>query len=126
MRTNRKAIILFVVLLFALGACVSAEKGGKSLSEMTPKEKATWFMGIYNSQARDYKAMVARKDLTNEQKDILRKKKSIMTEVWPLINTYIAYVDTGAVVTKTVEDEIIGLVNDLTSLVLPVMVEEGG
>ena len=98
----------------------------KSIEEMTPKERATFFMGIYNAQARDYKAQVKRANLTNEQKEVLRQKKKIMSQVWPMINTYNAYVDSGAVPTKAVEDQIITLINDLTSLVLPHVAGEGG
>lgn len=116
--------IMFCVLFIM--SCVSTQNGGtKSLSEMNPKERATWMMGIYNSQARDYKAMVARPDLTNEQKDTLRKKKAVLSQVWPLIKTYTAYVDSGATPTKDVEDQIITLINDLTALAIPVVTEGG-
>jgi hypothetical protein len=123
---NVKWMVIILYVLF-LAACVtSGQKDGlKSFSEMTHKERATWMMGIYNSQARDYKAMVARTDLTNEQKDILRKKKSIMTQVWPMINTYTTYINSGAVPTKEVEDQIIKLINDLTALAMPVITEGG-
>lgn len=120
--------MVILLYVFFLTACVTAgqkDDGLKSFSEMTHKERATWMMGIYNSQARDYKAMVARADLTNEQKDILRKKKSIMTQVWPMINTYTKYIDSGAAPTKEVEDDILKLINDLTALALPVITEGG-
>lgn len=119
MMQRRIRLSFVVVCLFFLMGCVTpGGEGPKPLSEMTPKEKATWMMGIYNAQARDYKAMVARPDLTNEQKEVLRKKKDVMTQVWPMINTYNAYVDSGAVVNKSTEDQIIKLINDLTAMVM--------
>ncbi len=128
MRRLRKAEYMFLILLAVvfLVSCVTTnqDKGLKSFSDMSHKERATWMMGIYNSQARDYKAMVARTDLTNAQKDILRKKKAALTQVYPLISTYTTYIDSGAIPTRQVEDEILQLITDLTSFVVPQL--EGG
>lgn len=123
--TSRAFVILLFILFFAFGCIPQAgkEAGVKPLSEMTPKEKATWMMGVYNAQAADYKAMVVRTDLTDDQKVVLRQKKEIAVQVWPLINTYRTYVNAGAVPTREVEDQIIALINDLTVLVLPHVVE---
>lgn len=117
---QRKGMFVFVVILMIfLFSCVPGQKSDlKSISDMTPKERVTWMLSVYNSQTRDYKAMVAKTDLTNEQKEVLRKKKAIMIQVYPMINTYTTYVDSGAVPTKEVEDQIIDLINDLTGLVL--------
>ena len=123
-RRNLLVVVLFC-FVFVLGMTIScipqAGKGDgmKTIAEMTPKERATWMFGVYNSQARDYKQMVKRTDLTNDQKQVLREKKKIAQKVWPLINTYRTYVNSGAVPTREVEDEIIGLINDLTALALP-------
>ncbi len=125
MRRLRKAEYMFLILLavvFLVSCVTDQDKGLKSFADMSHKERATWMMGIYNSQARDYKAMVARPDLTNAQKDILRKKKAALTEVYPLISTYTTYIESGAIPTKIVEDEILKIINDLTTLVLPQMV----
>jgi len=114
-------LILLSVFLFSLSvSCIPQQgKGLKTIAEMSAQERASWFLGIYNSQDRDFRNMVARPDLTNEQKDILRKKKEIMTRVYPMIKTYNTYVDSGAVPTKAVEDQIVQLINDLTALVVP-------
>lgn len=116
---------LAIMLMVSYGCIPQAGKGQgiKPLSEMTPKEKVTWMMSVYSAQAEDYKRMVQRPDLTNEQKAMLRNKKDIAKRVWPLINTYRTYVNAGAVPTREVEAEIIGLINDLTVLVLPFVSE---
>jgi len=115
----RKSIYLIVVafLLVSFG-CMHKEGSLKPVSEMTPKEKATFFMSVYNSQAEDYKAMVAKPSLTNEQKQVLREKKKVLTQVYPLIKTYTSYVDAGAVPTPEVEASITNLINQLTSTAL--------
>ena len=120
------ALLCFtLVLVIAFGCIPQAGKGQgiKLLSEMEPKEKATWMLSVYNSQAKDYKRMVQRPDLTNDQKAMLRNKKDIAKKLWPLINTYRTYVNSGAVPTREVEDQIVGLINDLTVLVLPYVSE---
>lgn len=118
-------LCLAVMLAISFSCIPQAGKGQgiKPLSEMTPKEKATWMMSVYSAQAEDYKRMVKRSDLTNAQKAILRNKKDVAKRVWPLINTYRTYVNAGAVPTREVEDEIIGLINDLTVLILPYVSE---
>jgi len=126
--TERNTVFLLMVLLvllvaFLVGCAGFMQQTGdlKSIDDMTPKERATWFTSVYNSQDRDYRAMVARSDLTTEQKHILRKKKAIMTQLYPMIQTYNLYIESGAVPTKEVEDRIIEMINNLTSLVLPLL-----
>lgn len=113
---------LTIICVMFLVAC--ATNGVKSLDDMTHKERATWMMGVYNSQARDYKAMVARPDLADSQKEMLRQKKALLTQLWPMVNTYTTYVDSGVVPTREVEDQIIKIINDLAALALPAA--EGG
>lgn len=129
-RFKRNCLIVSLVcfaLVFAVSlSCIpQAGKGEaiKPLSEMMPKEKATWMMSVYSSQAKDYKRMVKVPNLTNEQKAILRNKKVVAQKLWPLINSYRTYVNAGAVPTQEVEAEIIGLINDLTILILPYITE---
>ena len=114
------AIILCVLFLYS---CASIE-GMKTFDEMNPKERATWMMGVYNSQADDYKKMVRRPDLTNSQKEVLRLKKGMLERLWPMINTYTVYVDNGALPTREVEEGILQIINDMTAIVVPAL--EGG
>ena len=113
--------ILLIILAFLAGCITLNVNKPKPISEMTPKERGAWFLGVYNSQDKDYRNMVGRLDLTNDQKKVLRDKKKIMTKVYPMIKTYNTYIDSGAVPTKEVEDQIIQLINDLTGLVVPML-----
>lgn len=107
---------LAVVLLMAVVAC--ATNGMKSFGDMSHKERAAFFMSVYNSQADDYKIMAANPALTEDQKKLLREKKKIMTQVYPLIGTYTAYVDAGTAPTPEVEQQILTLINQLTATVI--------
>jgi len=113
--------VILIILTFLAGCLTLNINKPKLISEMTAKERGAWFLGVYNSQDKDYRNMVARSDLTNDQKRVLRDKKIIMTQVYPIIKTYNTYIDSGAVPTKEVEDQIIKLINNLTGLVVPML-----
>lgn len=89
----------------------------KPIAEMTPKEKATFFMSVYSDQAENYKTLVASPDLTDAQRDVMRTKKQIMTEVYPLIMLYSGYVDAGAVPDAAVETQIVDYLDRLARTV---------
>lgn len=89
----------------------------KSLDEMSPKEKATFMMSMYNKQYENYKQVAANPDLTEAQRTILRKKKSILTEVYPLIELYVSYVDSGAIPSAETEKQIITYLDEIAKLV---------
>lgn len=119
MKPNRSfvaVILLLVVALLAWG-CIPQNVKVKSISEMTPKEKATWMLSVYNKQFDDTMAMAQRTDLTEQQKEIVRKKKKILVEVKPYIKTYTTFVDAGGVPAQETEDKIIELLNDLVAQV---------
>lgn len=107
-------VIVFACLLLA--SCMHQPGTLKPIGDMTPKERATFFMGVYNAQAEDYKAMVAKPNLTEDQIKILHAKKKVLTEVYPLIKTHNVYVDNGAKPTAESEQAIMDLLNRLTSM----------
>lgn len=114
--TKRIVTLALLAMLFVFVGCAGMQ-GAKSITDMTPKEKSAWMMKVYNSSYEDYKVQAAMADsLTDEAKDILREKKKVLTEVWPLIKTYNGYVDTGAIPDKIIEEKIISLLNILLVL----------
>lgn len=112
---KRVSIALAIILVLFLVACAGQDV--KPVSEMTPKEKATWMLSMYNKQYDDYLVVAAKPDLTEAQKEVLRKKKKIMQEVYPLIELYSSYVEAGSVPTKETEAQIINYLNELATLV---------
>ena len=106
-------LLLLAVLPVFLFGC-PAVQGSKPISQMTPKEKVTWMMGVYNSQYKDYQIQAAQAEkLTPEAKDLLKKKKGALEKVYPLIKMYDGYVQTGALPDTEVEASIISLLNSL-------------
>lgn len=109
----RKLIIPIVILMFVIGCTQNI----KPISEMTPKEKATFFLSVYNDQAINYKTLASDPTLTEDQKVILRQKKKLMTEVYPLIFLYSSHVDSGEVPDHATEMAIINYLDRLGKMV---------
>ena len=86
---------------------------GKTLQEMSPKEKATWMMSIYNSQYDDYQLQVVRTDLTETERKVLRYKKEVFSEVFPAIELYAGYANSGVIPGDELETLIISRLNQL-------------
>jgi hypothetical protein len=106
------ALVVLLVIPAVFIGCPGA--GGRSFAEQSPKERATWMLGVYNAEYRDYMNVVARPDLSEEQKDLLKQKKQILTDLYPLIGLYSETVMTGAVVPdRGLEDQILALINQL-------------
>ena len=78
---------------------------------MTHKQRSAWMNGVYNAQHDDYLVAVAKPDLTEDERDILRNKKKRLTELWPLLMDYSHYADTGQAPPEAVEAQVIKLIN---------------
>lgn len=98
-------VVMMVLLLFLV--LPSCTKHSKAFQDMTSKEKATWMLSVYNAQYDDYKFQAARLDLDEVQKKLLRSKKEVFTEVYPLIMTYTGYVDSGVIPVPELETMIV-------------------
>ena len=112
MRRLQVSLVLVVAVLFLIGC----PQGMKSLDEMTPQEKAVWMLSVYNAQYDDYLFQVDKPDLTEDDKKILREKKEILKEVYPLIELYTGYVDSGVIPTLETETLIMQNIDRLLSM----------
>lgn len=110
---KRINVVVLIAFLLAVLGC-GGQSQIKPITEMAPKEKATWMLGVYNAQYKDYQQQAAMADsLTEEAREVMRAKKEILTKVYPLIKMYNGYVDTGVLPDKEVEEQIITLLNSL-------------
>ena len=121
-----KKIVLVIVLVIVLASCAVVPPGVKTVDQMNPQEKAVWMMGVYNSQYADYMSVngfalnaegsweeVREVNLTDEQKEVLRKKRQMLTDAYPLITTYEALVASGKVPDREAEQQIVDLLNQM-------------
>ena len=117
MFVRRAQLILVVLLAFLFSSgCAALLPGGEgtiSWNDMTPKQKATMMMGAYNTLYDNYKFQVAQPNLTEEQKGILKGKKEILTNVWPLIALYDSTVSVGNVPPAELEVQILNMIDQL-------------
>ena len=99
--------IRIIAILLSAMFVMSCAHGIKTLDEMNPKEKAVWMLSVYNAQYEDYKFQTARVDLNEDRKAVLRVKKQILTEVYPLISVYSGYAGSGIIPAVDLETAII-------------------
>lgn len=83
-------LTLMVLCILPLLAMTCTKEGKvKTYAEFTPEEKAYTFLASYNKAYNDYKVQVAKGTaLTEKEKATLRKKKELLTKVYPAIQAY--------------------------------------
>ena len=120
-RTRRMIAALVVTWITIAFICVmvpgcTANMSMKPWSEQTSKDRLVWMLGIYNAQDRDYRSMAALPSLTPAQVKVLKTKKEIMTQVYPLIDAYRVTVEAGGTPSAQTEQMILDLLNRLTTV----------
>ena len=104
------AIIVLCVLTFAACAGVRTEP------PLTAKQQASIWLGIYNAQYDDAMFVMSSPAATAAQKDIAKKKKEILTQVWPLLKIYVSAVDNNGTPTASDTAQLVELINKLTTM----------
>ena len=124
-------MFMTVLTLFMLQACVALNgEKMKTWSEMTPKEKVTMSYGTYNSQFTSYMTetgwmmningkweKITTPVLSEEQKNMLRKKKAILVKMWPMIKIYDSMTLGKAPYSAKTEADLYNLIEDIAGLV---------
>jgi len=101
---KKRIVFVMLAMMFIFSGCAGNQI--KPIQEWTPLEKATWFMSLYNSEYTSYQAQASAPFLTEEKKAVLRIKKQVLTEVYPLIMLYEQYVDDGKIPSEALENQI--------------------
>lgn len=125
MLRNRNSIVAIALMMALLVFTACPSGGGKSFSEMSPKEKSTYFYSFYNSQYADHMTQtghvmqadgtwkkISTPDLSQEQRDILNTKKKLLSEMYPLLGLFDSQIMSGAP-SRATEQQIMGLLNRL-------------
>jgi len=111
-------VVLFFLFLLSFYGCINKDA-------MSPKKLLTGIYDQYNTQYSDYMyqtgfvkeqgAWVKRSspELSETQKNVLRKKKDILVKVHPLIILYDNLINTGGDIPPTLMPQIITLLNQL-------------
>lgn len=107
-----KVSLAIILLAFVLVACATTP----APQSMTPKQQATVFLQTYNAVYDDTMSMATNPNATQAQKDMVVKKKAILTQVWPLLKAYTSIVDGGGTPTPESTAQLTNLINQLTTL----------
>jgi len=121
-RAKYLASLLIVFLLIGcaqLSSFLGTEKSFDQLwSESTPKGKMAIAFSIYNKQYEDYKVQAARTNLTEPEKKVLRQKKKILVDIYPLIQSLDIALAEGKPFDSGIEAILVGFLRQLTGRVL--------
>jgi antibiotic biosynthesis monooxygenase (ABM) superfamily enzyme len=110
-------MMILSLAIFAAYACAGCAQQVKTFYEMTPTERATFFMSVYSQQYDDYKFWQDQ-PLTEEQRKIMREKKRILTDVYPMIMAHNFLVDAGLTPPVEQAEAILVLINQLVLLMI--------
>jgi len=115
-----KRLIAFLVLaMMVLTGCAGTGLLAKPWENFTPKEKAIYFMDVYNGSVETYKADLAQWKLMppgegrNVVGDTLKARYAVFAEVHPLLLTYKRYAENGEVPMESIEQNIIRLIGKM-------------
>jgi len=111
---KRRIAVPVLMPFFATVLLSCAALDLKTWADRSSQEKAYSIMALYNQQYKDTMSMALAGDaLTDEQKDVVRTKKKILSKVYPLIMAYVEYIDHGAIPTVEMEAMILNYLNQL-------------
>ena len=113
----RKArwVVPLLLIVFVAG-CATFNLGLKPWSERSPKEKASYFMSIYNAQYNDTLSMASSATLTDAQRKVVRAKKDVLMKLWPAIQAYDTIAVHGGIPTQLDEQVILDYINRLATM----------
>ena len=103
-------LVLGVILVFVSCATFS---NVKPWAERTPKEKALSFLQMYNRQFDDTMRLASTPNITESQKEIVRTKKKLLTEMRTPLDIYSMAVIEGRIPSADLESKLILLVDKL-------------
>jgi hypothetical protein len=110
---KRFSPIIGMLMILALMACATT---GTTTKPLTAKQQAAVWMSIYNTTYDDTMAMAKNPKASPAQKEMVAKKKAILTKVWPLLKAYVAIIDAGGTPAAAQGTAITDLINELTNM----------
>lgn len=108
--------LLLIIMVLVLCGCPSVLSMGdavKLYKDMTPQEKVTYFMDVYNTQYEDYLIVSSQEGLTEDEKVLLRKEKKILIQLYDAINVYDAAIILAEGPSQDQEKVVLKFINDL-------------
>ena len=118
---NRKTFLILIVLAVALSAIGCATVNVKPMptdntAKLSTTGKAAMILSAYNSQALSTKNMSNRPNLTDAQKDLVRRKKAILVRMDSKVKAFGLIVKGGGVPSSSDEQELYSFIDELVAL----------
>jgi len=115
-------LIAAAFLLIAISCLMSGCVGINKLANMSPTERATWMMAIYNAEyelaQKQYETYVLDPDANPALLKVLKAKQTIFEKVYPLILCYVTAVRNGDEIDIHIEGLIIALLQELADPII--------
>ena len=105
-------IVMLVLALSFLSACTLFTQ----TKPLTAAQQASIWMIVYNATYDDTMAMAINPSATPAQKEMVAKKKAILTPLWPALKIYVAVVESGGTPSAESTAYIVDLINQLAAL----------
>ena len=83
---------------------------------LTPKQTVLWGTNVYIAQYKLYLQQAAREDLTEDQKEVLRVKKDILTDMEAIIKVCNDAIDINEAPPEDMTEDLYYLINRLLEL----------
>ena len=119
MKYHSRALLAILVLTVMAIGCANmpgAPQGAKNFTDMTSMEKSVFLMKTYNKQYDSYVQLYEKGNWTDTEKEVLRTKYEALKEVYPFIDMYSGYAESGAVPPESTEQAAIAALNKLLGL----------
>jgi len=113
---KRRLALLLILFMFALASCAGMQGDVKSFTDMTPKEKATFVMSVYNKQYDSYLTLYKKGDWTDQEKEVLKVKYELLGEMETYTKLYTGYAETGVAAPAETEEALLALIDKLLAL----------
>lgn len=110
---------VFVVAAAIVALLAGCANNGKSITSMSPKEKAAFAMSMYNSAFDDYKfqfEQMSADGLDGAEKSFLEGYLKTLEKAYRAIGVYNNYAASGTVATPEAEAAMVAAVRELTAL----------
>jgi len=102
----KRVATVILVFAFVISACATMNIGDVPFAKWSPKQKANFFMTMWESQKVTYDMMGEMTDKPADLMEVLQVKYQILEKSRIPVRTYVNIVKTGGVPDQSSEDEI--------------------
>jgi hypothetical protein len=112
----QRATIVLVLVVFLAGCSGMFGIGSDStVKPLTPKAQATLFMNTYKAEIKDLQSLSSLPKATDAQKAVFKSKQAILGKMKPILDIYVAVVDSGGTPDTNLQGQLNDFINQLVA-----------